>query len=184
MFFCIFQYFSSLSTEHNRHHTHNNHGRHRREWPPSAPHEALRSPPTHWMDGRQPSKLADVFWGGLRVCMPLKALLCSSNDALQQYWSVLRAVHTLNSPKNYIHLLGGLSTIRLTHWIGAQGLMWGTRGLFPPAAAMVCYGCVGCCWQLDANVSSINCRNSEKCLWKYVFIPTWIPYILDIWPIH
>ncbi len=31
--------------------------------PPSAPHEVLRSAPTHRMDGQQPSKLVDVFWG-------------------------------------------------------------------------------------------------------------------------
>ncbi len=104
----IFQYFSSLSTKHNGHHNHHNHGRHRQKWPPCAPHEALHSAPTHRFDGRQPSKLADVFLGGgLRVCMALKALLCSSNDASPQHRSVLRAIHTLNSPKNYSCLLGG-----------------------------------------------------------------------------
>jgi hypothetical protein len=34
--------------------------------------------------------------------MPLKALLCSGNNALPQHWSVLRAMHTLNSLKNYL----------------------------------------------------------------------------------
>ncbi len=96
----------------------------------------------HQMDGRQPSVLVDVFWGRIEGVMALKALLCSGNDALPQHWSVLRAIHTLNSPKNYIPLLGGLLTIHSMHWIGAQGLMWDTRGPFPPAAAMVCYGCV------------------------------------------
>jgi hypothetical protein len=75
--------------------------------------------------------------------MALKALLCSSNDEFPQHQSVLRAMNTLNSPKNYIRLLGGLSPIHSTRWSGAQGLMWGTRGPFPPAAAMVGYGCVG-----------------------------------------
>jgi hypothetical protein len=74
--------------------------------------------------------------------MALKVLLCSDNDALPQHWSVLWAIHPLNSPKSYICFLGGLLTIHLTHSIGAQGLMWGIRGPFPPAAAMVCYGCV------------------------------------------
>jgi hypothetical protein len=69
--------------------------------------------------------------------MALKALLCSGNDASPQYWSVLRAMHTLNSPKNYTRLLGGLSPIHSMHRRGAQGLMWGARGPFPPAAAMV-----------------------------------------------
>ncbi len=120
------------------------------------------------MDGRQPSKHVDVFFrGGVRVCMALKALLCSGNDALPQYWSVLRAIHTLNSPKNYICLLRGLLTIHLMHWIGAQGLVRGTRGPFPPASAMVCYGCVGQCWPLEADVRLTYCRNNNNCLRKY-----------------
>jgi hypothetical protein len=75
--------------------------------------------------------------------MALKALLCFGDDASPQHWSVLRAIHTLNSRKNYIRLLGGLLPIRSTHLCGAQGLMWGTRGVFLPVAAMVGYGCVG-----------------------------------------
>jgi hypothetical protein len=60
--------------------------------------------------------------------MALEALLCSGNDTLPQHWSVLRVIHTLNSPKNYTHLLGGLSPVNYMHLCGAQGLMWGTRG--------------------------------------------------------
>jgi hypothetical protein len=51
--------------------------------------------------------------------------------------STLRAIHTLNPPPKYIPKLGGLSPIHSMHWRGAQGLMWGARGPFPPAAAMV-----------------------------------------------
>jgi hypothetical protein len=40
--------------------------------------------------------------------MALKVLLCSGDDASSQYQSVLRAIHTLNSPQNYICLLGGV----------------------------------------------------------------------------
>jgi hypothetical protein len=97
--------------------------------------------------------------------MALKALLCSGDDASPQHQSVLRAIHTLNSLKNYISLLTGLSSIHLTCWRGAQGLMWGTRGPYLPAAAMVGYGYVGPCWQLEANV-----RNSKNCLQKYFFL--------------
>jgi hypothetical protein len=75
--------------------------------------------------------------------MALKVLLCSVNDESPQHRSVLRAIRTLNSPKNYICKLGGLLPIHLTHRRGAQGFMWGTRGPFKPAAAMVGYGCVG-----------------------------------------
>ncbi len=130
---------------------------------PCAPHGCIK-----WM-GNNPLSLRMYFEGRLRVCMVLKVLVCSSNDALPQDWSVLRAIHTLNSPQNYIHLLGGLSTIHSMHWIGAQGLMWGTRGSFPMGAAMVCCGCVGRCWLLEADVSSTNCRNSKNCLRKYFF---------------
>ncbi len=75
--------------------------------------------------------------------MALKMFRCSGDDESPQHWGVLGAIHTLNSPKNYIRLLGGLSPIHSMHRRGAQGLMWGTRGPFPPAAAMVSYGCVG-----------------------------------------
>jgi hypothetical protein len=126
---------------------------------PCAPHQHIK-----WM-GNNPPSLRMYFRRAVRVCMALKALLCSANDALPQHW---RGPYLpLTAPKNYIHLLGGLSTIHLTHWIGAQGLMWGTRGPFLPAAAMVCYGCVGQCWPLEADVRSAYCRNSNNCLRKY-----------------
>jgi hypothetical protein len=75
--------------------------------------------------------------------MALKTLQCYGNDASPQHWSVLRAIHTLNTPQNYIHLLGGLSPIHLKRRRGLQGLMRGARGPFPLAAAMVGCGFVG-----------------------------------------
>jgi hypothetical protein len=57
--------FSSLITKHNWHHNHHNHDRHRQKWPPSAPHEALRSAPMLRMDSLQPPELADVIFGGV-----------------------------------------------------------------------------------------------------------------------
>jgi hypothetical protein len=71
------------------------------------------------------------------VFKALKVLLCSGDDASPQHWSVLRAMHTLNSRKNYIRLLGRLSPIHSMSLRGAQGLMWGTRGAFPLGAAMI-----------------------------------------------
>ncbi len=53
---------------------------------------------------------------------------------------------------------------------GAQCLMWGTRGPFLLAAAMVGYGCVGRCWPLEANVRLTYCRNSKKSLQKLLFL--------------
>jgi hypothetical protein len=45
--------------------------------------------------------------------------------------------------------------------------MWGTRGPFLLAAAMVGYGCVGHCWLLQAYVRLAYCRNINDCLKKY-----------------
>jgi hypothetical protein len=75
--------------------------------------------------------------------MDLKALLCSGNDESPQHWSVLGTINALNSPKSYIRLLRGLSPIYSTRQCKAKGLMWGARGPFLPAAAMVGYGCDG-----------------------------------------
>ncbi len=140
---------------------------------PLAPHMMPSDPRRchEWM-GNNPLSKRMYFGGGLRVCMALKVLLCSGNDESPQHWSVLRAIHTLNSPQNHTHLLRGLSPIHSMHPHGAQGLMWGTRGPFPPTAAMVGYGCVGQCWPLEAYVRSTYCRNSKNCLRKYFFIPT------------
>jgi hypothetical protein len=103
--------------------------------------------------------------------MALKALLCSGDDELPQHLSVLRAIHTLNSPQNYVRLLGGLLPIHMLRRRGVQGLSWGTRGPFLPAAVMVGYGCVGQCWQLEANNRLTYCRNSKNSLRKYFFNP-------------
>jgi hypothetical protein len=69
--------------------------------------------------------------------MALKTLRCCGDSSLPEQKSTLRATNTLNPPKEYIRKLGGLSPIPSTHWRGAQGLMWGARGPFLPAAAMV-----------------------------------------------
>jgi hypothetical protein len=113
---------------------------------PCAPHRCIE-----WM-GNNPPSLRMYFLGGVRVYIALKALLCSSDDASPHHQSVLRAIHTLNSPKKYICLLEGLLPIHSMHWIGAQGLTWGTRGTFQLVAAMVCYVCVGQCWPLEADI--------------------------------
>jgi hypothetical protein len=69
--------------------------------------------------------------------MALKTLRCCGNASSQEQRSVLRAIQNSNPPKNYICLLGGLSPSHSKHRQGAQGLMWGTRGPFLLAAAMV-----------------------------------------------
>jgi hypothetical protein len=69
--------------------------------------------------------------------MALNRLQCCGNSSLPEQRSALRAINTLNPPKEYICKLGGLSPIHSTRWGGAQGLVWGARGSFLPAAAMV-----------------------------------------------
>jgi hypothetical protein len=142
---------------------------------PLAPHTRPCAPCRRFelLDDNPPSKRM-YFLGGLRVCMALKALLCSGGDESPQHRSVLRAIHNLNSPKSYIRLLEGLSPIHSMRQHGAQGLMWGTRGTFLPVTAIVGYGCVGRCWPLEAYIRSTNCRNSKNCLRKYffLFLPT------------
>jgi hypothetical protein len=98
---------------------------------PFAPHRRIE-----WMGNNPPSKRIS-FLRLLRVCMALLTLRCCGNASLPEQRSTLRGIHTLNPPKNYIPYLGGLSPIRWKHRRGAQGLMWGARGPFLPAAAMV-----------------------------------------------
>ncbi len=69
--------------------------------------------------------------------MALKTLQCCGDSSLLEQRSTLRAINTLNPPKEYIRKLGGLSPIHLMCWRGVQGLTWGARGRFPPAAATV-----------------------------------------------
>ncbi len=69
--------------------------------------------------------------------MALKTLPCCGNSSLPEQRSALRAIKTLNPPKEYIRKLGGLSPIHSTRWRRVQGLMWGARGPFPLAVAMV-----------------------------------------------
>jgi hypothetical protein len=114
-----------------------NHGHRQQKWPPSTPHEALRSVLTHCMDGQQPPKQAGIVFRLLRACMALKTLRCCDDASLPKQRGVSRAIHTLNNPKNYTRLLRGLSAIHSMRRRGAQGLMWGARGPFPPTAAMV-----------------------------------------------
>ncbi len=68
--------------------------------------------------------------------MSLKTLQCCGDDASSQHWSVLRAIHTLNTPQNNVCLLGGLSPIHWMHRCGVPAFMWGARRPYLPAAAM------------------------------------------------
>jgi hypothetical protein len=123
------------------------------------------------MDGGQPPKQADIFLGVLRVCMALKTLQCCGGASWPEQRSALRAMHTLNLPKiipaaslGVCHML---SPIHLMHRHGAQGLMWGSRGPFQLAAALVV-----------AVVMPVVCRCSMARAQTTLF--QWNPDILDI----
>ncbi len=89
-----------------------------------------------WMGNNPPSKRR-YFLGLLRVFMALKTLQCCGVSSLLEQRSALRAINTLNPPKECICKLGGLLPIHSMYRCGARGLMWGARGPFLPVAAMV-----------------------------------------------
>jgi hypothetical protein len=119
---------SHATTKHNRHYNHHNHGRRRWKWLPSAAHEALHSTLTCQMDGWQPPRQAGIILGCVEVVYGPQIAPLFQQCTSPQHWSVLRAIHTLNTPQNYIRLLGRLSSIHLMRWREAQDLMWGARG--------------------------------------------------------
>ncbi len=82
-----------------------NHGRRQQKWPHIAPHEALCQR-VIWMGNNHLSKRIK-FWGLLRVCMALKTLRCCGDASLPEQRSTLRAIHTLDPPKNTSASLGG-----------------------------------------------------------------------------
>ncbi len=87
--------------------------------------------------GNNPPSKQIYFLGLLRVFMALKTLRCCANISLPEQRSALRAINIINPPKEYIPKHGGLSPIHSKHQRGVQGLVWGARGPFVPAAAMV-----------------------------------------------
>jgi hypothetical protein len=91
----------------------------------------------HQMDEWQPPDKWIQFYGGFRVFMAFKVLLCPGKNASPQHWSIFRATHTLNTPKNYTCLISKSSLIKWKHQSRVQGLIWGARGPFLSAAAMV-----------------------------------------------
>ncbi len=148
----LFLFSGSLSTKHNWRHNRHNHGRRQQKWPPSTPHEALCSALTLLMDGWQPPEIADVFFGGV------EGVYGPQSAPLFRWWWIATTSECFEGhkhpqqPQKVYRLIGGLLPIHLTCRRRAQGLMWGARGPFTPAAAMVGYGCVGWCWPLEAYV--------------------------------
>jgi hypothetical protein len=112
--------------------------------------------------------------------MALKALLCSGDDELPQHQSVLRAIHTLNSPKNKSACLGDcrLSIQRAgVERTASCGALWGHFNRRRSWSAMVVLVNVGR-WRLTSDQPTIGI---VKIVYgSYLLIPTYIPYILDI----
>ncbi len=86
----------------------------------------------------------------MRVSMAFNTLLCSGDDASPQQRSILRAIHPFNPNKKHIRFLRGSSAINPTRRRRMQGLLWASRGLFLPAAAMVGL-VVACCCARDCG---------------------------------
>jgi hypothetical protein len=101
--------------------------------------------------------------------MALKTLRYCGNTSLLEQRGVSRAIHTLNNPKNYTCLLEGLSAIHLAHQRGAQGLMWGARGPFPPAAAMVVAVVTPVVFVLRLLKNAIKTLKLGVCKLKFLF---------------
>jgi hypothetical protein len=68
--------------------------------------------------------------------MALKTLQCCGDASLPEQRSALRAKHTLNPPPPIHPQAQRVVTHPFDASAQAQGLMWGARGSFPPAAAM------------------------------------------------
>jgi hypothetical protein len=67
--------------------------------------------------------------------------------------------YTPSKPQKIYSLAQGLSPIYSKHWGGAQGLMWGAKGSFPPAAAMVVaveMPVVFVLWQLKNTIKTLK----------------------------
>jgi hypothetical protein len=105
--------------------------------PPSTPHEALRSTPMRRMDGRQPSKLAGIIFGAVEgvygpqnTPMLWQFIIAGTKERFEGH------THPQPPPQKYIRYLRGLLPIHSWHWRGAEGILWGARGPFLPAAAL------------------------------------------------
>ncbi len=89
--------------------------------------------------GNIPTNTDQKYWINIKLYKNIPGYwtkYCGDAWSLEQA-STLRAMHNLNTPKNYIRLLGGLLSVHSTCWCGAQGLMWGTRRLFLLTTTMI-----------------------------------------------
>ncbi len=150
---------------------------------PLAPHMRPGAPRqrVEWM-GYNPPSLRVYFGGGSRVFMDLKALLCSGDDESPQHRSVLRTINALNSPKVISACSGGYHPS--IWYVGAEqkvlcGVLGGhfcRRRLWSAMVVMVDVGR----WRRTSDQPTVGIVNIVY--GSIFFIPTCIPYNLDIWP--
>ncbi len=80
-------------------------------------------------------------------------------------------VHPQPPPPKYIHNLGGLLSIHSMRWHGAQGLMWGARVPFLPAAAMVVAVVTPVVFCAKATEILKNAKNTKiSCFYSIFFL--------------
>jgi hypothetical protein len=101
--------------------------------------------------------------------MALKTFQCCGNESSPEQRNTLRAIHTLNPPKKYIRKLGGLLPIHSMSQRGAQGLIWGARGPFPLAAAMVVVVVTPIVFCAKATEIMKNVKNTKRsCFYRMI----------------
>ena len=130
------------------------------------------------MDGQQALKQVVIILVAVEGVYGPQTLRCCGDASLPEQRSTLRAINTLNPPKEYIRKLGGLSPIHLTHWRGAQGLMWGARGPFQPAVAMVVAVVTPVVFCAKATKKGNNNTKISWWLPKSIFITIYVKHIV------
>ncbi len=107
--------------------------------------DPLQPPPnpmlTCWINRRRSLQQADMLFSGDEIVYGPQTPLYYGNYALPYHWSILRAKDPLQPPPKHIHtcLLKGLYPINPPCHCRMQVLLWGARGVLPPAAAMVVF---------------------------------------------
>ncbi len=128
---------------------------------PCAPRQCIV-----WM-GNNPMSKQLYFWGSWGCVWPSK----HSNVVVIHHHcnkGALWGPYTPSTTQKLFPLAWGLSAIQLICWRGAQGLMWGTRGPFMPAAAMVVAAVTPVVFVLRLLRSAIN--TLKLVVWKQTYL--------------
>jgi hypothetical protein len=121
------------------------------------------------MDGWQLSKQVDIIFGAVEgehgpqnTPMLWQCIIVGTKESFEGH------THPQPPPK-YIRKFGGLSPIHLMHQHGAQGLIWGARGPFLPAVAMVVAVVTPIVFCAKANEILKNAKNTKiSCFYRMI----------------